>query len=194
MNNKETRSPKTLKYSGSKTIRPRKLNSSHHVDLVRSTLCELFSLRCLIVLDLEHFKVLWGVVFGLLTLYLHFMVWFIFLCLKYTDPFKIPSMNVTWEFYQNSRQSKKFKKTVKSLINFWKQSMFKIFFWFSPNTLNLPEWKDTFQVIQIHPTQCRNFLENKGTVLTIKKFLDIPHNLETIKTLWESSRQYGKYT
>ena len=198
MNKQKRRPPKTLKCSWSKTIRPRKLKSSHHVDLMRSTWCELFSFLCLIVLDLEHFKVLGGLVFCLFTLYSHFMVCFIFLCLYYTDPFKIPSMNVTWEFYQNSRQTKKFKKTMKSLNIFWKQSMFTTLFWLSLNSLNLPEGRDTFQMIQKHPTQCRNFLENKGTVRTIWKFSrhsgKFPHNLETFKTLWELSRQYGKCT
>ena len=60
----------------------------------------------LIVLDLEHFKVLGGLVFCLFTLYSHFMVFFIFLCLYYTNPCKTLSMNVTWEFNQNSRQTK----------------------------------------------------------------------------------------
>ena len=95
--------------------------------------------------------------------------------------------------YQNSRQTKKFKKTVKSLNNFWKQSMFTTLFWLSINSLNLPKRRDTFQMIQKHPTQCRNFLENTGSVLTICKFSthswNFPHNLETFKTLWEHSRQ-----
>ena len=54
----KTRPPKTFKCPRSKTIRPRKLKSSHHVDLMKSTWCELFSFLCLIVLYLEHFKVL----------------------------------------------------------------------------------------------------------------------------------------
>ena len=150
-----------MKCSRSKTIRPRQLKSSHHVDLMRSTWCELFSFLCIIVLDLEHFKVLGGLVFCLFTLYSHFMVCFIFLCLYYTDPFKIPSMNVTWEFYQNSRQTKKFKKTIKSLNNFWKQSMFTTLFWLSLNSLISLEGPETFHTIQKHPTQCRNFCEDK---------------------------------
>ena len=155
---KKTRLSKTLKCSRSKTIRPIKLKRSPHVDLLRSTWCELFSFLCLIVLDLEHAKklkaekfqscwsyeinmmwtfqlfmpncfgfrafiILGGLVFCLFTLYSHFMVCFIFLCPYYTDPFKIPSMNVTWEFYQNSRQTKKFKISMKSFNNFLKQSM-----------------------------------------------------------------------
>ena len=59
----KTRPPKTLKCSKSKTIRHRKLKSSHHVDLIRSIWCELFSFLSLIVLDLEHFKVLGSLVF-----------------------------------------------------------------------------------------------------------------------------------
>ena len=136
-----------------KTIRPIKLKSLHHVYLLRSTWCELFRFLLLIVLNLEHaeklklcwsyeinmmwtfqlfmpncfgfraFRILGGLVFCLFTLYSHFMVCFIFLCPYYTDPFKIPSMNVTWEFYQNSRQTKKFKISMKSFNNFLKQSM-----------------------------------------------------------------------
>ena len=115
---KKIRSPKTLKCFRSKTIRPRKLNSSLHVDLMRSTWRELFSFLCLIVFDLEHFKVLGDLVSCLFTLYSHLIVCFIFLCLYYTDLFKIPSMNVTWKFYQNSRQTHKFKKSMKSLNSF----------------------------------------------------------------------------
>ena len=149
-------------------------------------------------MDLEHFKVLGALVFCLFTLYSHVMFRFIFLCLYYTDPFKIPSMNVTWEFYQNSRHTKKFNKTIKGVNNFWKQSMYTTLFWLSLNSLHLPEGRDIFQMIQKHPTQCRDFLENKGTVQTIWKFSrhsgKFPQNLETVKTLWELSRQYGKCT
>ena len=76
--------------------------------------------------------------------------------------------------------------------------MFPTLFWLSLNSLNLPEGRDNFQMIQKHPAQCRNFLENKGTVWTIWKISrhsgKFPHNLETFKTLWELSIQYGKYT
>ena len=162
---------------------------------MRSTWWELFSFLCLIVFDLEHFKVLGRLIFCFSTLYSHFIVCFIFLCLYYTDPFKIPSMNITWEFYPNSRQSKKFKKTVKSLNDFWEQSMFTTLFWLSPNSLNLPEGRDTFQMIQKHPRQCNTFLK-KRTVWIIWKLSrhsgKFPYNLETIKTLWELYRHYGK--
>ena len=118
----------------------------------------------------------------------HFIFSFIFLCLYYTDPFKIPSIIVTWEFYQISRQTKKFKKTMKSLKNFWKQSMFSKLFWLSLNSFNLMEWRDTFQMIQKHPTQCRIFLKNKGTVRTIWKFCSQSGNFQdtlgTFQTIW----------
>ena len=52
-----------MKCSKSKTIRHIKLKSSHHVYLITSTWCELLSCLGLIVLDLEHFKVLGGLVF-----------------------------------------------------------------------------------------------------------------------------------
>ena len=55
-----------------KTFRHRKLKSSHHVDLIRSTWCELFSFLGLIVLDLKHFKILGGLVF-LFTLYISYI-------------------------------------------------------------------------------------------------------------------------
>ena len=60
---KNTRLPKTLKWSEYKTIRNRKRKSSNHGDLKRSTWCELFSFLCLLVLDLQHFKVLGSLVF-----------------------------------------------------------------------------------------------------------------------------------
>ena len=160
------------------------------LDLLRSTWCELFRFQCLIVLDLEHFKVLGGLVFGLFTIYSHFMVCFVFLFFYYTDPFKIPLMNVTWEFYQNFRQTKKFKKTMKSLNNFWKQSMCTTLFWLSLNSLSLLEGWDIFTMIQKLPTQCRNFLENKGTLRTIWKFPDI---LESFQTIWKLSRHSGNF-
>ena len=75
----------------------------------------IFSVLYAFNLDLENFKVLGSLVFfSLFTLHSHFMVCFIFLCIYYTDPFKIPSMNVTWEFYINLRQTKKFKKAMKN--------------------------------------------------------------------------------
>ena len=52
-----------MKCSKSKTIRHSKLKNSHHVDLIISTSCQLFSFLDLNVLDLEHFKVLSGLVF-----------------------------------------------------------------------------------------------------------------------------------
>ena len=73
MNKQKTRPSKTLKCSQSKTIRHRMLKSSHHVDLIRSTWCELLSFLGLIVLNLEHFKVLRGLVLYLFTLYISIM-------------------------------------------------------------------------------------------------------------------------
>ena len=95
-NNKKTRPHITWKCSRSKTIRPRKLKSTHHVDHMRSTWYELFCFLCIIVLDLQHFKILVRLVFCLFSLYSHLMVCFIFLYLYYTDPFKILSMKVNW--------------------------------------------------------------------------------------------------
>ena len=129
----------------------------------------------------RSFKILGNLAFSLFTLYSNFMICFIFLCLYYTGPFKIPSINVTWEFYQNSRQTKMFKKTMKSLNIFWKQSICTTFFWLSLNSLNLTEGQDTLKLIQKHRTQWRNLLENLPTVWTIWKFSrhsgKFPHNL-----------------
>ena len=135
---------------------------------MRSTSCELFSFLCLIVLDLEHFKVLGGLIFFVfVTHYSHFMVCFICICLYYNDAFKIPLMNVTWEFYQNSRHTKKFKKTMKSLNNFWKQSMFMTLFF----TL-LTSWNDR----------------------TLSKlYRSIPHNAEPFWKIKELSGQSEKF-
>ena len=63
MKKQKPRLLKTLKCSKSKTIRHRKIKSSHHVELITSTWCELSSFLGLIVLNLEHFKVLGGLVF-----------------------------------------------------------------------------------------------------------------------------------
>ena len=63
MKKQKPRLPKTLKCSKSKKIKHRKLKSSHHVDLIMSTWCEVFSCLGLIVLNLEHFKVSGGLVF-----------------------------------------------------------------------------------------------------------------------------------
>ena len=52
-----------MKCSKSKTIRHRKLKSSHYVDLIKSTWGKIFNFLGLIVLDLEHFKVLGDIVF-----------------------------------------------------------------------------------------------------------------------------------
>ena len=107
--NKPKKKPsKTLKCSRSKTIRPRKLKRSHHVDLMRSRCCELFSFLCLIVLGLEHFKVLGGLVYCCFTLYSHFMVCFFFFV--YTTPtlLKYLQWMLFGNFFQNSRKTKKF--------------------------------------------------------------------------------------
>ena len=91
-----------------------------------------------------------------------------------------------------------FKKTMKSLNSFKKQFMLTTLFWLSLNSLKLPEGQDPFHMMQKHPTQCRNFLKNKGTVRTIWKLSrhsgKFPHNLVTFKILWELSRQYRKFT
>ena len=65
MKKKKTRPPKTLKCSRSKTIRPRKLKSSHHVDLIRSIWWEFFSFLGLL-------KVLGGPFFFLHPLYFNY--------------------------------------------------------------------------------------------------------------------------
>ena len=129
------------------------------------------------------------------------MVCFIFLCPYFNDPFKIASMNVVWEILPKFQAIKKFKKTIKSLNYFGKQSMFTTLFLLSLNSCNLLEGRDTFQLIQqqkMHATQCRNFLEHKETFRTLKKISrhsgKFPHNMETLKTIWELSRQYGKCT
>ena len=64
-------------------------------------------------------------------------------------------------------KSKSLRRQWQVLHFFWKLFMFTILFWLSLNSSNLPEGQDTFQMIKKHPTQCRNFMENKGTVRTI---------------------------
>ena len=60
VNQQKPRPFKPLKCFKSKTISHGKLKSPHHVDLIRSTLVSFLGL---IVLDLQHFKVLGGLVF-----------------------------------------------------------------------------------------------------------------------------------
>ena len=134
--------------------------------------------------------------FSLFSLYSHFIVCFIFICLYYTDHFKIPSMNVSWEFYQNSRQTKKFKKTIKSFINFWKQSIFTTLFWSFLNYLNLLEGRDTFQMIQKHPTQCGNFLKIKepsGKSENVQTFWIVSTQCKNFQDILGTSQTIGKY-
>ena len=171
--------PKTWKCSRSKKSRPRQLK----------TWCELFSFLYLIVLYLNNFKVLGGLDFCLFTLYSHIMVFFIFLCLNYTDPFKIPSMNVTWKFYQNSRQTKKVNKTIKSLNYIWKQSMFTTVFWLSLNSLHLPEGQDI--------KWYRKLQHNAETFWKIKEQFgqseNFPDILESFQKIWKLSRHSGNF-
>ena len=123
---------------------------------------------CLIILNSKHFKVLGGLVFCMFIIYSDFMVCFIFLCPYFTDPFKIASMNVVWEILPKFQAIKQFKKKMKSLNYFGKQSMFTTLFLLSLNSRNLLEGRDTFQLIQKkHATQCRNFLEHKETFRTL---------------------------
>ena len=179
-----------MKCSRSKTIRPIKLKGPHHVYLMRSTWCEFFSFLCLIVLDLKHFKVLGCLVFCLFTLYSPFMVSPIFLCLYYTDPFKIPSMNVPWEFYQNSRQAQKFKKEIKSLNNFWKQSMFTTLLWLSLNSLNLQE---RFWIVWKVLVLSGNFLENIEGLESFQIFWKVTKLSGKFPNVWKISRLSGKF-
>ena len=87
-------------------------------------------------------------------------------------------------------QTKKFKKTVKSLNNFWKQSMFTTLFLLYLNSLNLPEERDTFQMIPQHPTNAETFWKIKELSGQSKKFPDI---LESFHTIWKLSRHYGNF-
>ena len=103
----------------------------------------------------------------------------VFLCLYYTDPFNIPSMNVTWEFYRNSRQTKKFKKTMKSLNSFWKKSIFTTLFWLSLSKWyrNIPHNAETFWKIKKLPGQSENF----------------PDILQSFHTIWKLQRVCWKW-
>ena len=115
-------------------------------------------------------------------------------------PFKNLFNECNLGIYQNSRQIKNFKKTMKRLNNFWKQSMFTTLFWLSLNSLNLSEGWDTSQMIQKYPTQCRNFLENKGpdNLKVFQTFLKVStqsrnfkDNPGTFQTLWKIGKAYS---
>ena len=63
-------------------------------------------------------------------------------------------------------------------------------FWLSLNSLNLPEGRDTFQMIQKHPIQCRKFLGKKELSGQSENLLDI---LESFFTIWKPSRHSGNF-
>ena len=147
-----------------------------------------------LLLDLEHFKVLGNLVVCLFTVYSYFMICFIFICISYTDPFKIPSMIVTWEILpksqanqKNYEDNEKFKLVLES-IHVYNT------FWLSLTSLNLLEERDTFQMIQKNIQQIAETFCRKKVWKVSRHSGKFPHNLDTFKTMWELSRQYGKCT
>ena len=176
MNNKKTRPPKTLKCSRSKTIRPRKLKSSHHVDLMRSAWYELFSVLCLIVLDLEHFKVLGSLVFLKLSRRPG----------KFSD--NLESFRTIWKHF---RQSDNFPDNLESFHTIWKvyrqpgnfidhQKLSRQSGKFTDNheTFNksgkFPVNLESFQTIWIFSRQYGKFRKSRNCT----------DNLETFQTIW----------
>ena len=98
---------------------------------------------------------------------------------------------------------KKFKKTLKGLNYFRKQSTFTTLFRLSLKSLILPQGWVTFQMIQQHPKQCRNFLEKKRNRPDTLKFFqtfwkvstqsgNFQDTLETIQTIWKVYIKFGK--
>ena len=53
----------------------------------------------------------------------------------------------------------------------------------SLNSLNLPEGRDNFQMIQKHPTQWKNFLKKRNC----------PDNLKIFPTFWKVSTKSGNF-
>ena len=148
---------------------------------------QLFMPNCF---GFRAFRILGGLVFCLFTLYSHFMVCFIFLCPYYTDPFKIPSMNVTWEFYQNVGQTKKLKRQWKVWIFFGNNPYLQNFFWLSLNSLNLSEGQTHSKWYRNIPhRRPRKFSENLVSFRTIWKHFrqsdNFPNNLESFHTIWK---------
>ena len=72
---------------------------------------------------------------------------------------------------------------MKSLNNFWKQSMVTKLFWVSLNSLNLPEGQDNFQMIQKHPAQT--------TWKVFRQSDNFPDRHESFHTIWKVYRQPG---
>ena len=69
--------------------------------------------------------------------------------------------------------------------------MFTTFFWLSLNSLNLPEGRDIFQMIQKHPTlQSGKFKDNHGT---FKKSGMFPVNLKSFQTIWSFQTLWKVY-
>ena len=148
--------------------------------------------------------------FCLFTFYSHFMICFIFLYLYYTDTYKIPLMNVTLEFYQDSRQTKKFKKTIKRSNCFWRQFIFQHFCdcllalltcrkdgtlskWYR----NIPHNAETFWKIKELSGQSENFpdiLESFHTIWKLSRHSgNFPDNMESVYKIWKVYRQPGNF-
>ena len=158
-----------MKCSRSKTVRPRKLKSSHHVDVMRTFHLSMprFGIRT------NHIIVhtLWFALY-----------FFVYTTLTLLKSLQWMSLGILSKFQANQ----KVKKTMKSLNNVWNQSMFTKLFWLSLNSPNLPEGHDTFQMIQKHPAQT--------TWKVFRQPCKFPDNLKIFQTIWQLSRQSWKFS
>ena len=109
-------------------------------------------------------------------------LWFAFYFFVYTT--LIPFKSLKNKF---PGKTKKFKKTIKSLNKFWKQSIFTTLFWLSFNYHNLPEGWDTFQMIQNIPHNAKTFWKKELS----GQSENLPDILESFHTIWKLSRLSG---
>ena len=195
-----------MKCSRYKTSRPRKLKSSHGVDLMRSTWCELFSLLCLIVLDLEHLNVLGGLVFvcsPLIHTLWSALYFFVYTTLTLLKSLKWMSLgNFTkiqgkpkslrrqwkvWIIYGNHPCLQHFSDCLLTLLTCRKD--WTLFKWY----INIPHIDEIFWKIKELSGQSENFpdiLESFHTIWKLSRHSgNFPDNMESVHTIRKVYRQ-----
>ena len=185
MNNKKTRPPKTLKFSISKTFRPKTLKSSHHVDLMRSTWCKLFSLLCLIVFDWKHFIVFDSLVFCLFTLFHTLWLPLYFFVYTTLTLFKSLQWMSLGSFTKIPGKPKSLRRQWKVWIIFGNNPCFQNF---SDCLLTLLTWQNDGTLSKWY----RNIPHNAEPFWKIKELSaqseNFPVILESFHTIWKLSR------
>ena len=133
-----------------------------------------------------------GPVFCLFTFYSNFMVCFIFLCLYYTDPFKIHSMKNTWKlFFWNNPCLHHFSKCLSTLLTCCKDKTLSK--WYRNN----PHSAETFWTIKElsrHSDNIPDILESFHTIGKLSRHSgNFPDNMESVHTIFKAYRQPIKF-